>query len=85
MQTFQSSQQFQTRKALLIFIKNTGTPLVFYVDEPETVYNDLKQIMAKASAAAPRLIERTGKGPLKALALLDTQIAGVALQDEPML
>ncbi len=82
MQPFQAGQQVQMRKALLIFLKHVGPPLVLYVDEPEAVYKEVKQIISKASNATPKLIERFGKGPLKAVAVLDTQIAGVAMQDE---
>lgn len=84
MQPFQSSPQFQTRKAILIFLKNVGPPLVLYVDEPEAVYSDLKQLILKASTVTPKLIERVGKGPLKTIAFFDTQIAGVAIQEEPV-
>jgi len=42
----------------------------------------IKQIIANASEQSPKLVEKIGKGPLKKLAVLDTQIAGVAIQEE---
>lgn len=72
----------KTRKPVLIFLKIVGPPLVLYVENSEAVYQELKQIIAGANEQAPKLIEKTGKGPLKKLAVLDTQIAGVALQEE---
>jgi len=84
MQQFQQpSQQFKMRKAVLLFLKHVGPPLVLYVDSPDELYQEIKEIIVKASASSPKLIERLGKGPLKPLAVLDTQIAGVSIQEEP--
>jgi hypothetical protein len=82
MQTY-SNQKVKTRRPVLIFLKMVGPPLVLYVDDTEAVYDELKQIMQNASEQSPKLIEKTGKGPLKKLAVLDVQIAGVAIQEEP--
>lgn len=73
----------KTRKALLILMKIVAPPLVLYVDNPDEAYAEIKNIIEEADQRAPKLIEKTGKGPLKKLAILDTQIAGVALQEEP--
>lgn len=81
----QQGQQLSTRKAVLIFLKNVGPPLVFYVDEPETLFAEIKQIIAKAVQTSPKMLEQVGKGPLKKVAVLDTQIAAVALQEEPQM
>ena len=70
------------KKPVLIFLKVVGPPLVLYVENSETVYQEIKQIIANANEQSPKLIEKVGKGPLKKLAVLDTQIAGVALQDD---
>lgn len=78
----QYPQQVKTRKAVLIFLKVVGPPLVLYVDEPDSLYEEVRQIMASASTASPKLIEKLGKGPLKKLSILDAQIAGVAIQEE---
>lgn len=77
-----SNQQVKTRKPVLIFLKIVGPPLVLYVDDSEALYSEIKQIIANASEQSPKLIEKTGKGPLKKLAVLDTQIAGVSIQEE---
>jgi len=74
--------QVKTRKPVLIFLKIVGPPLVLYVENSEAVYQEIKQIIAGANEQSPKLIEKTGKGPLKKLTVLDTQIAGVALQEE---
>ena len=81
MQPYQN-QPVKTRKPVLIFLKVVGPPLVLYVDDAEGVYSEIKQIIAQASEQSPKLIEKVGKGPLKKLAMLDTQIAGVAIQEE---
>jgi len=75
--------QVKTRRPVLLFIKSVGTPLVLYVDEPDEVYDELQAIIAKANPKAPKMVEKIGKGPLKKVSLLDTQIASVAIQEEP--
>jgi len=74
--------QAKPKKPVLIFLKVVGPPLVLYVENSEVVYQELKQIIVSANEQSPKLIEKIGKGPLKKLAVLDTQIAGVALQEE---
>ena len=76
-------QQMQIRKALLIFLKVVGPPLVLYVDNPDETYIEIKKIITNANSHSPKIIEKLGKGPLKKIAVLDTQIAGVAIQEEP--
>ncbi|EKE02976.1 MAG: hypothetical protein ACD_20C00299G0001 [uncultured bacterium] len=76
------AQQVKTRRPVLIFLKVVGPPLVLYVDDCDAVFDEVKQIIANASEQSPKLIEKVGKGPLKKLAVLDTQIAGVAIQEE---
>ena len=83
MQQYSAPQQIQTRKPILIFLKHVGPPVVLYVEDTEATYQELKQIITNASERAPKLIEKNGKGPLKRLAVLDTQIAGIAVQEEP--
>jgi len=75
--------QIKTRKPVLLFIKGAGTPLVLYVDDPDEVYAEIKNIIAKANPQFPKLVEKAGKGPLKKVSMLDTQISGVAIQEEP--
>jgi len=76
-------QQMTIRKALLIFLKVVGSPLVLYVDNPDETYAEIKKIIANANPHSPKIIEKLGKGPLKKIAVLDTQIAGIAIQEEP--
>lgn len=78
-----SGQQLKMRKAILVFLKMVAPPMVFYVDNPDETYAELKKIIENANQQSPKMIERTGKGPLKKLAIFDTQLAGVAIQEEP--
>lgn len=81
MQQF-SNQPVKTRKPVLIFLKIVGPPIVLYADDSEALYNEIRQFIANANEQAPKLIEKLGKGPLKKVSFLDTQIAGVAIQEE---
>jgi len=78
-----SPQQLKTRKAVVVFLKNNGAPLILYVEESETLYNEIKQLITSANEASPKLVEKSCKGPVKKFAVLDTMIAGVAIQEEP--
>lgn len=84
-QHFQSTPQVKTRKALLILMKHSAPPLVLYVDNPDELYEDLKQVIKSANNSMPKIIERQAKGPVKNLCVLDTQLAGVAIQEETYL
>ena len=83
MQQYSAPPQVQIRKPILIFLKHVGPPVLLYVEDIEATYQELKGIITSASDRAPKLIEKIGKGPLKRLAVLDTQIAGIAIQEEP--
>lgn len=83
MQSFGStSQSVQIRKPVLIFIRGAATPVVLYTEDSESLYKELKQIIEQANRQSPRLVEKTGKGPVKKLCILDTDITGVAIQEE---
>lgn len=78
-------QQIQTRKALLIFVQSMNAPVVLFLDDVETEYKTFQQIILNASNSNSKLIERTTNGPIKKFSILDTQISGVAIQEEPVL
>ena len=78
-------QQIQTRKALLIFVQSMNAPVVLFLDDVETEYKAFQQIILNSSHSNPKLIERTTNGPIKKFSILDTQIAGIAIQEEPIL
>jgi len=82
MNQYAPTPQAKVRKAVLIFLKIVGPPLVLYVENSEALYQEVKQIISGANEQSPKLIEKIGKGPLKKLSVLDTQIAGVAIQEE---
>ena len=74
--------QTQVKMAVLIFLKVVGPPLVLYVDNPDELYQELREIINTANDKSPKLIEKKGTGPLKSISILDTQIGGVAMQEE---
>ncbi|MDD3150559.1 MAG: hypothetical protein PHV68_06960 [Candidatus Gastranaerophilales bacterium] len=75
-------QTISTKRPILIFLKHVGPPIVLYVDDSDAMFVELQEIMLKASPSNPKIIEKTGKGPVKKIAVLDTQIAGLAIQEE---
>lgn len=74
--------QTQVKTAVLVFLKVVGPPLVLYVDNPDELYQELKEIIKNANSGVPKLIEKKANGPLKTISILDSQIAGVAMQEE---
>lgn len=81
-QHFQNTPQVKSRKAVLVLMKHSAPPLVLYVDNPEELYEELKTAIKSANTAMPKIIEKTAKGPVKNFSVLDTQLAGVAIQEE---
>jgi hypothetical protein len=71
-----------TNFTVLVFIKSLAAPVVLYSENPVSLYEELKRHIQQAAAATPKLLEKTGAGPLKKVSFLDTEISGVALQAE---
>jgi hypothetical protein len=67
---------------VLVFLSSLAAPVALYTDNPVALYEDIKRIMQAASEKSPKLIEKTGQGPLRKVSFLDTQVIGVALQNE---
>lgn len=77
--TSQYLPQQKTRTALVLFIKGVSSPVLLYFDNPQAVYLEMKQLMKSPS---PVLVEKEANGPVKKIAFVSTQLAGVVLQDE---
>lgn len=72
-------QNIKKRQAVLVFIKSSTAPLVLYVKDAQTIYNEL---LDKMTLNQPVLIEQETEGPLKKVCFLSNQIAAVAIQEE---
>ena len=77
--TSQYLPQQKTRTARVLFLKGAATPVLLYFDNPQAVYLEMKQLMKSPS---PVLVEKEANGPVKKIAFVSTQLAGVVLQDE---
>lgn len=76
-----SQGPMKKRMSVLVFLKGTTAPLVLYVDNPITLYEELNQIL-KLNSPTPKLIEKSTMGPVKKVCIQSTQICAVALQEE---
>jgi hypothetical protein len=65
--------------AVLVFIKSSTAPLVLYVKEPQTLYDEITELMKSQKAV---LVEKETEGPIKRACFLSNQIAAVAIQEE---
>lgn len=72
----------QAQQVVLVFISTLAAPIALYTGEPQALYDEIKQLMQNSKAASPKLVEKPGMGPLKKVCFMDTQIVGVALQNE---
>ncbi len=72
-------QNIKKRTSVLVFLKGSTAPLVLYVENPEALYDELRQAMKSTTAT---VIERETQGPLKKVCFISNQIASVALQEE---
>lgn len=76
---FGGTPQIKIRTALLIFVKGSAAPIVLYVENPQSAYDEIQQLLKGASSA---VIEKEGNGPIKKVSIQASQISAVALQDE---
>lgn len=72
-------QNIKKRYATLVFLKGSTAPLVMYVEDAQSLYNELIQAMKSPTAV---LIEKETMGPLKKVSFISNQIAAVAVQEE---
>jgi hypothetical protein len=75
-------QQAGASQVVLVFLSSLAAPVALYAESPLTLFEEIKRIMQQAQVSAPKLIEKTGMGPLKKVAFLDINVIGVALQNE---
>jgi hypothetical protein len=74
-----NAQNIKKRMAVLVFIKSSTAPLVLYVKEPQTLYDEITELMKSQKAV---LVEKETEGPIKRACFLSNQIAAVAIQEE---
>ncbi|MCI1274428.1 MAG: hypothetical protein LKG27_08390 [Clostridiaceae bacterium] len=72
-------QNIKKRYSTLVFLKGSTAPLVLYVEDPQSLYDELTKAM-KATTAT--IIEKETVGPLKKVSFISNQIAAVAVQEE---
>ncbi len=79
-----SNNQIKKRMSVLVFLKGTTAPLVLYVENPISLYEELMLIL-KQNSQIPKIIEKETLGPVKKVCILSTHICAVALQEEPFM
>ncbi len=75
-------QPQKTRMAVLVFIKGSAAPIVMYVENPVTVYEELKKAM---ETGQNKLYEKECVGPIKKVSIMTGQIGALGIQEEPYL
>lgn len=78
------TQQYNTsnikvKTAVLVFLKNLSAPLVLYFNNPQEIYNELKEVV---NTPINKVYEFEPNGPIKKVCIQASQISGVALQEE---
>lgn len=77
-----NTQNIKKRYAVLVFIKGSTAPMVLYVKDAQTLYEEL---YAKMQSPVATLIEKETEGPLKRVCFISNQIAGLAIQEEQII
>ena len=75
-----TKQPTKTRIAILVFIKGSAAPIVLYVENPITVYEELKKTI---ETGQNRLYEKECNGPIKRISFITSQVSALAIQEEP--
>ena len=75
-------QPQKTRMVLLVFIKGSAAPIIMYVENPVTVYEELKKAM---ETGQNKLYEKECFGPIKKVSIMTGQIGALGIQEEPYL
>jgi hypothetical protein len=74
-----NAQNIKIRCAVLVFIKGSTAPLVLYVKDAQSLYQELVERMQSPNTV---LIEKEAEGPLKKVCFASNQISAVAIQEE---
>ena len=74
-----AQSQQRVRKALVIFLKGSATPIALYVKDPEADYREMQAFIKMPTA---RVIEKETTGPIKKISFPSNQINAVAIQEE---
>jgi len=77
---YMQNSQPKTRMTVLVFIKGSAAPIVMYVENPISVYEELKKLI---ETGQNKFYERECQGPIKKIAFLTGQVAALAIQEEP--
>ena len=77
-----NAQNIKKRYAVLVFIKGSTAPLVWYVQDYQALYQELSERMVSPNAV---LIKKETEGPLKEVCFVSNQIAALAIQEEQYL
>jgi len=77
-----NAQNIKKRYAVLVFIKGSTAPLVLYVKDAQSLYDELT---AKMQSPAASIIEKETDGPLKKVCFISNQIAALAIQEEQII
>ncbi len=78
------SQQYnpaniKVKTAVLIFLKNLAAPLVLYFENPQEIYEEIKEVV---NTPISKIFEFEPTGPIKKVCVNANQISAVALQEE---
>jgi len=72
----------KTRISVLVFIKGSAAPIVMYVENPITVYEEIKKLF---ESGQNKIYEKECFGPIKKVSFSTGQVAALAIQEEPCL
>lgn len=75
----QYNSNIKVKTSVLVFLKNLAAPLVLYFDNPQEIYEELKEVI---NTPVNKVFEFAPNGPVKKVCVNSQQISAVALQEE---
>ena len=71
-------QPTKTRISILVFFKGTAAPIVMYIENPVTVYEELKKLV---ESGQNKLYEKECYGPIRKVCFMTGQVIALAIQE----
>ncbi len=75
----QYNSNIKVKTSVLVFLKNLAAPLVLYFDNPQEIYEELREVV---NTPVNKVFEFMPNGPIKKVCVNSQQISAVALQEE---
>lgn len=71
-------QPQKIRTALMVFIRGSAAPIIMYIENPVTVYEELKKLI---ETGQNKLYEKECYGPIRKVCFMTGEVIALAIQE----